>query len=258
MRRNIIFVGDSYCSAFGKSKLLHYPDQQQSYNRSWVDIITNHYDLDLYCFGYAGKSWYYSRHMWYMAMDGLPDMLHNTDILVFVHTDAYRYNSVDPDVSTQLTVDDETYSNQNLKTAFKYWNTYLYDGNFQEWAQRAWFRELNERLGPMPNLKILHFFSFPQTLKIIPHDTTGMIFTTPLVHLSLGEITGTDEEISLKGMKYDGRCNHFSKENNQHLANVVIDSVDNYKPGFLPIDHTKFNLPNPNSFKWPSPGYGTH
>jgi hypothetical protein len=65
--KNIVFVGDSYCSAWaGPSVMSHWSRQQKCIpgdptRRSWLDVSATKLGLDLYSFGYSGVSWYYSR-----------------------------------------------------------------------------------------------------------------------------------------------------------------------------------------------------
>ena len=84
-----------------------------------------------------------------------------------------------------------------------------------------------------------------------------MVYTTPLVNISIGEITGTEEEIRLSISTKETRKNHLSSKNNQALAAVIIDSINNYEPGHYAIDTSRFEQPNANAVNYPNPGYGT-
>jgi hypothetical protein len=138
--------------------------------------------------------------------------------------------------------------------AYKSWLLNLMDTEYQSWAQEQWFHEIARTFQHVPQM---HFFSFPNNVDMAKKILPGIVFTTPLVHVSLGEATGTDADIMQKFVAKDQRTNHFSMQNNQVLGNLVVDSMQNYQPGSRPIDTDKFDIINPNAVNWPNPGFGT-
>lgn len=266
-KKNIIFVGDSYCSSFvGPGPIGHTKYQSGGAGGvlTWLDISANDLNLDLYCFGYAGRSWWNSRWHLMRYLDGAPDTLGNTDVMVFVHTDSMRYNTVEDDIGNELLVVPPAWSSnpaakarqQIWAPALKSWVTDLLDVQFQDWCHSQWIEEINRMHDKNPNLKIIHFNAFPSTVDKT-QKASGMVFTTPLIHISLGEAEGTDEFITTHYMINDQRANHFSEWNNMALGKIVVDAVMNYTPGTRTIDTAGFKLINSNSHKWPSPGFGT-
>jgi hypothetical protein len=88
----------------------------------------------------------------------------------------------------------------------------------------------------------------------------GTVFTTPLVRITVGQEIGTTTEIenSMNNTMTNGHIhNHFNDHNNRAMAQVVIDALENYQPGMRTIDLIKFDQPNQNAHRWPSPGFGT-
>ena len=83
-----------------------------------------------------------------------------------------------------------------------------------------------------------------------------MVYQTQLLTVSVGELTGTDDEI-VNQIITDQRHNHFNAHNNRALANIVINAVRNYTPGRYDLDLREFEQPNPNAHKYPKPGFGT-
>jgi hypothetical protein len=127
---------------------------------------------------------------------------------------------------------------------------HLYDDKFHCWAQEQWFREIHQRFS---HLKTIHLHCFPDTVPL-SHLLPGCVYTTPLIHISVGELSGTEIEIS-KQLSRDTRYNHMSQYNNQVLADVIIDAIDNYTPGTYKLPMEKFNRPNPNAENFP---HGTY
>jgi hypothetical protein len=76
------------------------------------------------------------------------------------------------------------------------------------------------------------------------------------MYISVGELAGTEQEVTEQVVN-DQRHNHLSNVNNRLLANLIIDTIDNYQPGLQPIDLSKFESINPNAHNWPQPGFGT-
>lgn len=266
--KNIVFVGDSYCSAWGgPSVISHWPRQQKFHprdlnRRSWLDVSADRLGLDLYSFGFAGVSWYYSRLQLFKHMASNPGWIENVAVMIFCHTDCWRYNTGNGTIGVEMSMPDyqpafkDQYYEDNVRAAkaYKTWLLDLMDVDYQSWAQEQWFHEIARTFQHVPQM---HFCAFPHNVDIAKKILPGIVFTTPLVHVSLGEATGTDAEIVQKFMANDQRSNHFSMQNNQALGDLVADSVQNYQPGARPIDTDKFDIINPNAANWPNPGFGT-
>jgi len=266
--KNIVFVGDSYCSAWaGPSVISHWPRQQKFHPRdrnrcSWLDVSAARLGLDLYSFGFAGVSWYYSRLQLFKHMASNPGWIENVAVMIFCHTDCWRYNTGSGHIGVEMSMPDyqpadkDQYYESKVRSAksYKTWLLDLMDADYQFWAQEQWFHEIARTFQHVPQM---HFFAFPHNVDIGKKILPGMVFTTPLVHVSLGEATGTDAEITQEFMAKDQRSNHFNLQNNQALGDLVADSMQNYQPGVRPIDTNNFDIINPNAVNWPNPGFGT-
>tara|TARA_B110000503_G_C7078148_1_gene383886 strand:- start:287 stop:1096 length:810 start_codon:yes stop_codon:yes gene_type:complete len=265
-KKNIVFVGDSYCSSWaGHSAIPHQYLQQKDNNPnhvSWLDVAAAKLELNLYSFGFAGRSWYYSRVQLFKHMQYDPDWLESVDLMVFCHTDSSRYNTGNGDIGNEMInvdycphPDDRQYNHKlNLADSLRRWAVDLVDHHYHDWAQEQWFHEIARTF---KDVKQIHFnnytFTVDNSIAILP----GVIYTTPLIHISLGEATGTDAEVTKNFMSYDKRANHFNAHNNLALGNIIIATAQDYKPGVYPIDTSRFKIVNPNATRWPNPGFGT-
>jgi len=252
--RNIIYVGDSYCASYlpaRRDMLPLYEGVVYTPVATHLNYAADALNLQLYAYGFAGMSWFYSRERLFEAKTNYPDIFNDTDVIVFFHTDSFRFNTIDPMINTGLGFGHCTNDNKHLVEPFMQWQKYLMDTKFQDWAQRAWFKEINELF---PSIKKIHFncFENQENLKF----ANGMVYNTDLINLSIGELTGSDDEI-INQLANDQRHNHFSDSNNRALADIVIESVRNYVPGQYEIDTSKFELINPNAHRYPNPGFGT-
>jgi len=263
---NIVFVGDSYCSSWaGPSVIPHRNAQQKDDNKthvSWLDRSATKLGLNLYSFGFAGRSWYYSRRQLFDHMEYDPEWINTVDLMVFCHTDDNRLNTGNGDVGNEMLAvnyrphkEDQRYKYKiELAQLLQRWTLDLIDNPFQTWAHEQWFYEIARTFG---HVKQVHFNNYPFTVDNTTAILPGVVYTTPLVHISLGEATGTDAEIVKNFMTDDQRVNHFNPHNNAALANIVIATAQDYQPGIRSIDLTNFDLPNKNAFNWPNPGFGT-
>jgi len=248
-KKYIAFIGDSFCASArspSNSKRKHYPE-----------IVADHYGFDISAHGYGGVSWWYSRQRFMHDLKQNPGLEGNISAMVFCHSDPYRFNTSSEHIFQYPNglSDFKNKDEKDLSQVQKLWFKYLIDGAFQEWAQMNWFKEITNEWG---HIKQIHFHCFPWALPY-NHLLTGQRFTTPLVHVSLGELSGTSEEVH-KFLLNDIRPNHLSNDNNAVLAEIIIDALDNYADQSQPLDMSKFkNIINPNAvnFDGVSNNFGT-
>ena len=265
-KKNIVFVGDSYCSSWAsESPIPHQHAQQKDSSRlqqSWLDIAASKLELNLYSFGYSGRSWYYSRKQLFEHMEYDPEWIDSVELMVFCHTNSTRYNTGNGDIGTEMLdfnytphPDDPQYKYKlNLAKSIHVWLTDLVDNPYQDWAQVQWFHEIARTF---KNIKQIHFNNYPFTIDTTSAILPGVVYTTPLVHISLGEALGTDNEIVKLYMTDDNRVNHFNTANNLALGELIVTTLLDYQPGVRPIDLSNFYMPNKNASRWPNPGFGT-
>jgi hypothetical protein len=139
--KNIIFVGDSFCSCMSSE---HYKENGSQYEQAsaWKtpthpSIVANAFDAELKNYGYAAKSWWYSYSKF--NKDKIRVLREYTIAIVFFHTNLSRINSSDPKWSMSPKSMDEEY-----RYLYKQWVTYMYDIDFNTWAQKRYFSELKE------------------------------------------------------------------------------------------------------------------
>jgi len=244
----IAVVGDSFCAAYGVEDWRSHGctlNQWGTTEPTWVDQIARTGGYTLYPYGFGGKSWWFSRQRFSEALQRIPPDIfeHQLECIVFCHTNSGRINNAwNAELSN---TDTHTPAAQNFYR-------YIFDSEFHAWAQQAWFREIAQRWA---HLKTIHFHCFPDSVAysdLLP----GVVYTTPLIHISIGELTGSDADIQQQ-MIQDQRFNHLNAHNNQQLATVIQQALYNYQPGQYSINTQEFVQVNPNSVKFPHPGFGT-
>ena len=224
--KNIIFIGDSFCSAMSPA---HFAEggslAGQGGGDEWTHptIVANAFTAKLKNYGFSGKSWWYSYSQF--NKDKSRVLTKDTVAIVFFHTDPSRINSTNPNWTNGL-----KFMNEEYQHLYKEWVAYMYDAQFQPWAQKRYFSELKELYS---DIKTIHFNCFSDTVSycdLLP----GMVYWTPLYTISLSE-----EHADYNN---DTRYNHFSPKNNLVLAQLIVDSINNYKPGQYSIDTSTFDL----------------
>jgi hypothetical protein len=248
----IAFVGDSFCAAYNHEswKSRECTTWQKGVETpTYLDIVAQTNGYTLYPFGFGGKSWWYSRCRFIEELERLPKSLFadQLETIVFCHTNPGRINNA---WNREL-------SNTDTDSSFAidYYKR-IFDGQFNEWAQQQWFKEIAEKWG---HLKTIHFHCFTETVPL-SHLLPGMVYTTPLIWVSIGELTGSDNEIEKKLIhdnRSDSRFNHLNAHNNKVLAEFILGAIYDYRPGQYEIDTSNFDIINPKATRWPNPGYGT-
>jgi hypothetical protein len=267
-KRYIAFVGDSFCSSLSHAHWKYNGSstnvgQGTLGNASFPSLVADHYDLNLLAHGYGGKSWWYSRIKFLKQIKENPKILNKLDAIVFCHTNHHRINSDNQYASSGNhpggRLEQDCVNSYDWKTsqAQTQWVKYLYDEDFQKWAKLNWFREISREWA---DIKQVHFHCFEQQDMSDQnnHLLIGQRFTTPLVHVSVAELSGTSREIRNQ-LIIDRRPNHLSDDNNRVLAEITIEAIDNYKHNVQPLDMSRFkNLINPNYVNFPNGNFGTN
>lgn len=240
----IAFVGDSFCASYGIDawKNRWDPDLfQWDIPPTYIDRVVSHFNYTFHAFGFGGKSWWYSRQKFLENIEKFRDDL---EVIVFCHTNPDRINNA---WNEDLAVHHPSDSRES-----KVYYRSILDGDFNRWAQKNWFREISQEWG---HLTLIHFHCFTET-PAWSDLLTGVVFTTPLHHISIGEIVG-DQKILDHTMRTDRRSNHLNDHNNMILGDIIIEEITNHRPGqkSLPLD--RFHMPNKNSVNWPNEPYVT-
>lgn len=244
----IAFVGDSFCASYSLEDWTSRGcpvNQWGTREASYLDIVTQTNNFTLYPYGFGGKSWWYSRQRFVEDLQRIPQEIFEDqlEVIVFCHTNSGRINNA---WNRELSNSDTT------APEIQHYYRNIFDGDFNDWAQQQWFEEIAERWN---HIKTIHFHCFTDSVKwsdLLP----GVVYTTPLVHISIGELQGTDKEIS-EYLRTDKRNNHLNSHNNKVLADFILGAIYDYQPGQYEIDMNNFDVVNPNASKWPKPGFGT-
>jgi hypothetical protein len=247
----IAFVGDSFCAAYGMEdwKSRGCPGHQHgTFDPTFVSHVVTANNYDLYPFGYGGKSWWYSRQQFVDALKNIPsDVFENQlEVIVFCHTNCDRINNSWNFNLTNVGDDKKIYA--PVESYYKH----IHDRDFNAWAQRCWFSEINQRWS---QIKTIHFHCFTDSLQwadLLP----GVNFITPLVYISMGELTGTDLDLHMS-LQNETRHNHLNTHNNLALGNIILKTISNYQPGQYQLPMQDFDIVNPNATRFPNPGHGT-
>jgi len=244
--KNIVFVGDSFCAHWGRlgdSESPHRGPGQgpgngnphQIVNVGHPGLVAAYWGDRLRCFGYGGKSWWYSWCRFQRTLRQEPDLLSQARAVIFFHTDCNRINCQSEPLTimhspTNFAQSDHTDSvaDRALASAYaQYVRHDLYDEDFQQWAQQQYFRTLARDLG---HLQTVHFNCFKESVTDSVELLPGAVFTTPLYEVSHRQPDTADRELA----------NHLNAHNNQALAQVIIQAVEQYWSGARIIDLANF------------------
>lgn len=236
----IAFIGDSFCAAYASTKHRY---QRQTDLPSYPTIVSDYFRYTVAPFGFHGRSWWYSWEKFYRHWRNKLDQI---EYIIFTHTDYTRINSSTHD---ELPLMPNNYSSASVEMvrASESYRKYVYDAEFNSWAQIQYFKFLKEKFN---NIKTIHLHCYANTVPY-SHLLPGVVFTTPLLTISMGEITGSKKTVE-QSLVVDDRINHFNSYNNQALANIIIQALDNYVPGQYELPIELFDQPNSNAVNWPN------
>lgn len=243
----IAFIGDSFCASYVSkhSKADWHQHQYGTTESTYLDLVATSNSYNLYPYGFGGKGWWYSRQRFLEDLQRIPREMFadQLEVIVFCHTNSSRINNA---WNRELSNTDTT------SPDFQIFYRKFFDENFHDWAQQQWFKEIKQQWS---HIKTIHFHCFPESVKwsdLLP----GVVYTTPLIHISIGELQGTDKEID-QYIKTDKRYNHLNAHNNKVLAEFILGTIYDYNPGQSEINMSNFDIVNPNANKFPQPGFGT-
>jgi hypothetical protein len=207
---NIIVVGDSFCSAV----------------KGWPGLLANLLNLELISWGAGGAPWWMVRDF---LLKLEKEKIENCSVVVACHTNAERIPSLDLRVCNP-----DSSNNEEIKTAVKYYRSFIENNEFLHWAQIAWFKEFSTLFS---HCKVVNLHCFEWSLLYREH-LRGVNICNSLVELSLKEIGKEATRTAL--ISDSSRLNHFNKENNQELAEQLYKIINNYSPVDANLDLKKF------------------
>ena len=166
--------------------------------QDWPYIVANNLGYELLGQGFPGDCWWLTRKNLLQHLEKYP----NTQTFIFCHTDPFR----------PLT-EQQFFKNSEAEQVKEMYFKYFVDYDVSLWTVKHWYLELNEWLR---DRQVLHFQCFSSSstpFKLL----SGTRVTTPLVNLSL--------ENNEHNFLNDSRRNHFSLEQNQLFAQLVVDCL---------------------------------
>ena len=240
----LLLFGDSFAASGAATKKYDFPNQVHTWKdevviRPYIDILSE--DLlddryDVRVFGFGGMSWWYSYRMLHRELVADPTLIDRIEIVISAHTNCERI-PYKPDHIFDSDLD------QKLTKAIY---TSNFDVEFFRWAHPHWARDFSDMFKDKMMINFFCYNPYSSNINLF----TGMQCTTPLIHLSVAELEGTQKEVDNR-MTRDKRVNHFTTENHQIFAEVCHWAIKNYKPNTqfdFPID--KWNIKNPNYANW--------
>lgn len=242
-REDILIVGDSFAVC------RHLPEDWPKY---LVQKLTNT-DGEVRGKGFSGASWWSTRNCLIKELnDKTPK------ILIITHTEMQRIPSNENyPLNSASTLQPDGFLRENEKRkkelpplevleAGQMYYKYLFCKEFNMWAQHRWFDELDDLVEKYNIPYVIHLHAFMPwdnlPLHIFKHGITFDNALWPLSedHKALQEkdwsIVGNFKVPSLKVWKNIETRNHFSKENNIKLAELLYNHISNYSPGITKLN----------------------
>jgi hypothetical protein len=239
MKPKLIIIGDSFCA-------------NRTSPNSWITYLQNYlYNYDICGEGRPGTGWWTHNRCYNATINSLTEQLAENDILIWAHSSAYRLpNDYDVPITTSVTyfdINDPRYDEidkekpQHLKmfnVAKEFYQSDLFSMNYYEWAELAFWKEL--QLKTAQYKKVIHLFGFADTnfkynRNVLMSDNS--ILVTP----TLRDLSAADEPNFVGGK--DDRINHFNAHNNQELAKFIIKLInDSPVQQEVAIDYSTWNL----------------
>jgi hypothetical protein len=239
----IAFVGDSFCADIGKE--------------TWPGIVAKELDAKIIHSGVGG------RHFCTSITNFLPKMV-KTDIIICCVSDPYRIPNTWNDLPINLTWVEQmiNQTGDHWKARYDYadrerivsmehlleianasdnYYKHLFDASIAETFQVSvvsfidnLFLQHKKKVVWLPcfteSLKFNKIFSKIVSKEYIP--ISGPVASMPLYTISHAELIATHSSLSkneINKLERDGdnRYNHLNKENNQNMANLIIDVIQN-------------------------------
>jgi len=255
----ICFIGDSYANCGWGT--VGWQEQ-----RSWAqqtcgsmikypvytDMVSDRMNLRPLVLGCGSASWWQSRDIVLHFFEQFPQERPLIKYLVAMHSDSHRINSV----------------NCGDATDKKFRACDWFDAEYQEWSQRQWFRELATEV--FPDVPSVHFscFGWQTESQNNSHDydcLQGTIFLDPLIYVTVGEFTGTKNQVdtALRNSSDSTKNtlphhNHMNASNHLALTDVIVETLQNLTVRTLkPLPLQRFDIANINCTAWPDGQYWT-
>lgn len=256
-KKYIAFVGDSYCATYEHDPPVTIDTWQGTVSGlAYPSIVARYYQYDIAPYGFGGRSWWYS---WINFWKVWENRLDQIEAIVFTHTNRTRINSATSKLFPLLPDYSAPGATVDMINANKHYFKHIHDDDFNAWAQEQYFSMLKTKFNA---IKTIHFHCFQGSV-VKSNLLPGVIFSTPLIQISVGQQRGSADSIqkalsaAINFQHPDFKPNHFNAQNNQAMANLIIQTLNNYIPGVVEIPMQQFDQPNPNADQWSVGKYWT-
>jgi hypothetical protein len=209
---DIVILGDSFC-------------EHRAEDWTWpgrlMSLLTGEFSIPRGA-GFGGAAWWSTRQRLLQEMKDPPK------VLILCHTQQDRIHS-DKNLGLNSGValgslPVKGSDDPEVTKAVKYYYRYLHSYEYHEWAMLAWFKELDSIVKDIP--VVIHLPGFKFT------NTEHKFETGVTVYPCLNDLVDSNASESIR--------NHFTREQNLDLANMLYNIINNYKPGI--IQHHEFQL----------------
>ena len=235
----IAFCGDSFCrdtTAAGKAPDTNYPILFSS----WPYLVAKEYNGDIIAKGLPGRALFHS-------YEKLLEHINNVEYIIFCITDPYRLANkygLSIIASKQRTWPEEFSPSKikRLNYVINYYYRDIISFNWHEVAQKGLLMQIDE-LMIQKQKKCIWFPCFEHSMQgFVPKS--GPIGNTPLFEISETELINANMTLNERTNFYNDirnrawnskkmsrdqqtRVNHMNKENNNNMANLIIDIINN-------------------------------
>jgi hypothetical protein len=212
MNGNLLILGDSFC-------------EHAQYWPTWCAEALGYDNSQVYVYGQPGASWWPIRAQLMHCRKSKKDFMSALSQVIIIHPNPQRIITQNTMImANNAMILPMMFDNTQIKEpliASSLYYKYINDHEFHAWAERNWFRELNELIGTVP---VLHLFA-TATSGGNADVLNGAKVLAPLTELSMtASPPRTDRNIKTP--------NHFTLAHNRVFAQQVAQLVQGNRIDF--------------------------
>lgn len=230
---NLLIIGDSFC-------------QNDQY---WPSYLRDHLtcpDNKVRIVADPGAGWWSIRGHFLRIKNNNSEWTDALKTIIFIHTFTNRVHCKRPEVykNTPLKLpwgwSNKDYTEPEVLMSLYY--KYVYDQEFQDWAQVKWFDDLAVMLLERPDISTVHLFADTGTHDLVkysqlPSVDNKLIIPTSLMDIVRLQYSGNFESNKMAEDGKYGFYNHFTPHNNIVFAKQIYEMLTSERTDF---DLTQF------------------
>jgi hypothetical protein len=227
---NLLIIGDSFCQNDE-----HWPSYLRAhltYPKDKAHVVAD-----------PGAGWWPIRGHFLRIKDDNSEWVSSLKTIIFIHTFTNRVHCKRPEVykTTPLKLpwnwSNKDYTETEILMSLHY--KYVYDQEFQDWAQVKWFNELADILLERSDISTVHLFADTSTYDLAKYSRLVGTGNKLIIPTSLMDIVRLQyfNNFELNKMAEDGKYgfyNHFTPHNNIVFAKQIYE--------MLTLGRTDFDL----------------